>query len=295
MRGKIGYVPIGVVPSPSRRLARRPFQPTRAVYGPATGSQQSPERRHVRSVAEVVRSRGALTVISCVVDTGTFEYVGQAVASAAATTWTASVIGPQSTLAAMRLVALVLAFVGTVSPVRQQDVRFSYRSGCPVAPAELRLVRVSYHGFDGRTHVGDLVVHRRVARDVVNVFRRLYVARFPIRRMTPVSSFRGSDDASMAADNTSGFNCRRAVGSSGGWSQHAYGLAIDVNPVENPYVLNGKALPPAGRRYLDRGRVRPGMAVSGGVLVRAFESAGWKWGGRWSGSRDYQHFSVNGR
>jgi hypothetical protein len=199
----------------------------------------------------------------------------------------------------MRAVALLLTaiapFVGTVSTVRQQDVRFSYRSGCPVAPADLRLVRVSYRGFDGRGHVGSLVVHRRVARDVVKVFRRLYTAGFPIRRMTPVSSYHGSDNASMAADNTSGFNCRRAVGSpTGGWSQHAYGTAIDVNPIENPYVLGGRALPPAGRRYLDRTQHRAGMAVEGGVLVKGFASIGWKWGGRW-GSPDYQHFSLSGR
>ncbi|HSC74580.1 MAG TPA: M15 family metallopeptidase [Gaiellaceae bacterium] len=194
----------------------------------------------------------------------------------------------------MRLVALLLAFLGTVSPLRQQDLRDSYRPRCPVAPSDLRLVRVSYVGFDGAAHVGALVVNRRVARDVVSVFRRLYLARFPIRRMTPISAFHGSDDASMAADNTSGFNCRRAVGGSG-WSEHAYGLAIDVNPVENPYLLRGRALPPAGRRYLDRARVRRGMAVASGTLVRAFASVGWNWGGRWSGSPDYQHFSANGR
>src|SRR5436190_6945832 len=176
MRGRMGNVPIGVVPSPSRRLTRRPFQPTRAVYGPNTCCQQSPARRQTRSIADVVRRRGALTVISCVVAGGTVGYEGHDAASAAATTWTASVIGPQSTLSAMRLVALLLAFVGTVSPVRQQDVRFSYRAGCPVAPADLRLVRVSYRGFDGRAHVGAVVVHRRVARDVVVVFRRLYAA-----------------------------------------------------------------------------------------------------------------------
>jgi hypothetical protein len=212
----------------------------------------------------------------------------------------ASVIAPQSTLAVVHAVAVTPAaaapFVGTVSPVRQQDMRFSHRNGCPVGPADLRLVRVSFRGFNGRTHVGALVVHRRITGDVIRVFRRLYTAGFPIRRMTPVSAYRGSDDASMAADNTSGFNCRRAVGSAtGGWSQHAYGTAIDVNPVENPYVLRGRALPPAGRRYLDRSKFRPGMALRGGVLVKAFESVGWTWGGRWAGSPDYQHFSVTGR
>jgi hypothetical protein len=192
--------------------------------------------------------------------------------------------------------ATPVPFTGTVSAVRAADLRFSYRTGCPVAPAALRLVRLSYLGLDGRPHVGSLVVNRRVARDVVTVFRRLYAMRFPIRRMVPVSAYRGSDDASMAADNTSAFNCRRAVGSTAKrWSAHAYGKAIDVNPVENPYVLGGRVLPPAGRRYLDRTRIRPGMAVDGGVLVNAFEAVGWKWGGRWRGTPDYQHFSPSGR
>ena len=188
-----------------------------------------------------------------------------------------------------------LPFIAAVQPVAAADVRFSYRAGCPVRPRELRVVRLSYWGFDGRPHVGRLVVKLRVTPDVVVVFRRLYAARFPIRRMVPVSAYRGSDDASMAADNTSAFNCRRAVGSAtGGWSMHAYGEAVDVNPVENPYVLGRRVLPPAGGRYVDRTRRRRGMAVDGGVLVNAFASVGWKWGGRWSSSRDYQHFSTNG-
>jgi hypothetical protein len=199
-------------------------------------------------------------------------------------------------LIALLIVAAPLPFTATVSPVTASALHSSYRAGCPVGPAGLRLVRLSYWGFDRRRHVGSLVVSRRVTRDVVIVFRRLYAARFPIRRMRPASAYRGSDDASMAADNTSAFNCRRAVGSStGGWSAHAFGEAIDVNPVENPYLLAGRVLPPAGKRYLDRRRVRAGMAVEGGVLVRAFASVGWKWGGRWPGNPDYQHFSTSGR
>jgi hypothetical protein len=165
-----------------------------------------------------------------------------------------------------------------------------------VPPSQLRLLRLSYWGFDARAHTGSLVVNRRVSRDVVTVFRRLYAARFPIRRMVPVSQYRGSDDASMAADNTSAFNCRRIPGSpTRSWSMHAYGEAIDVNPVENPYVVGRRVLPPAGRRFLDRTRRRPGMAVEGGVLVRAFAAVGWEWGGHWTSSLDYQHFSTNGR
>jgi hypothetical protein len=186
------------------------------------------------------------------------------------------------------------SFVGTVHPVTARDLPYSYRAGCPIVPSQLRLLRVSYRGFDGKAHVGSLVVRDRVAADVVDVFRKLYAARFPIRRLRKVDAYRGSDDASMAADNTSGFNCRFVSGTRR-WSQHAYGEAIDVNPVENPYIEGLRVSPPAGRRYLDRSRARAGMAVEGGVLVRAFETAGWKWGGRWSGSRDYQHFSTTGR
>jgi hypothetical protein len=185
-------------------------------------------------------------------------------------------------------------FAASVSPVRWSDLRFTYRAGCPVGPPELRTVRLSYWGFDGRAHTGSLVVSRRLTGDVVAVFRRLYDARFPIRRMRPMSEYRGSDEASMAADNTSGFNCRFVAGTTR-WSMHAYGEAIDVNTVENPYVQGAHVSPPAGRKYLDRARVRPGMAVEGGVLVRAFDAVGWKWGGRWTGSSDYQHFSTNGR
>ena len=99
----------------------------------------------------------------------------------------------------------------------------------------------------------------------------------------------------MAADNTSAFNCRPAVSSGPRrWSVHAYGRAVDVNPVENPYLLGGRVLPPAGARFLDRDAYRRGMAVRGGGLVDAFAAAGWGWGGVWS-SPDYQHFSANGR
>ena len=142
--------------------------------------------------------------------------------------------------------------------------------------------------------MGALVVRDRVAGRVVRVFRRLYAERFPIRRMRKVDAYSGNDDASMAADNTSAFNCRFVPGTRR-WSQHAYGEAIDVNPLENPYLEGDRVRPPAGRRYLDRSDVRPGMAVPDGVLVRTFAALGWQWGGRWRASPDYQHFSTTGR
>jgi hypothetical protein len=183
-----------------------------------------------------------------------------------------------------------------VSPVTAADLGASYHRGCPVRPQELRLVQLRYWGFDGRAHEGALVVNRAVVPQVAAVFSRLYSAHFPIRRMETIDAYGGSDQRSMAADNTSAFNCRFA--SAPGpkhWSMHAYGMAIDVNPVENPYVQGSHVSPPAGARYVDRGGSRPGMAVTGGVLVRAFDGVGWGWGGRWSGALDYQHFSTNGR
>lgn len=186
-------------------------------------------------------------------------------------------------------------FSATVAPVTAAELGRSWHPGCPVGPASLRRVTVSYVGFDGRAHRGELVVNRAVTSDIAAVFRRLYDVRFPVRRIRPVSAYDGSDDRSMAADNTSAFNCRYAVATGPKrWSVHAYGEAVDVNTVENPYLEGGRVLPPAGRAYTDRANVRPGMAVARGVLVRAFASVGWLWGGRWSATPDWQHFSKTG-
>ena len=186
-------------------------------------------------------------------------------------------------------------FHASVVPVTIAALGASWRPGCPVGAAALRTVRVSYVGFDGRAHTGSLVVGRRVTSDVTSVFRQLYGARFPIHGLQPIARYGGSDDRSMAADNTSAFNCRYAVAlGPRRWSVHAYGEAVDVNPVENPYLEGGRVLPPAGRAFTDRSRARRGMAVAGGVLVRAFGSVGWLWGGRWAGSPDWQHFSKTG-
>jgi hypothetical protein len=186
-------------------------------------------------------------------------------------------------------------FQVAVAPATAAELGPSWHAGCPVGPAQLRTLHVSFVGFDGQAHAGAIVVHRAVTADVTTVFRRLYNARFPLRRLEPVARYGASDRRSMAADNTSAFNCRYA--SAPGpkrWSAHAYGKAIDVNTIENPYVQGSYVSPPAGRAYLDRSRYRKGMAVAGGVLVRAFASVGWKWGGRWAGTPDYQHFSTTG-
>ena len=174
-------------------------------------------------------------------------------------------------------------------------MRSTYGPECPVPWAGLRAVRVPYTGFDGRTHRGTLVVAAEHARDVAGVFERIYARHWPIRRITPASAFGGDDDRVMAADNTSGFNCRRVAGT-GRWSAHASGAAIDVNPVENPDLHDGTVRPTGGRPFarLDRNvgaAVTPGVLRAGDAVVSAFARIGWEWGGTWS-PPDYQHFEV---
>jgi hypothetical protein len=191
-----------------------------------------------------------------------------------------------------------LGFRGTIerigAPQADRMTGVSWRRGCPVPLRDLRLLTLSYRRFDGRVRMGRLIVHEDVAQDVVGVFRKLYDARFPIRRMVPVDTYGGSDFRSIEADNTSAFNCRYVEGTSR-WSEHAYGRAIDVNPIENPYVEGGRTSHRASVPYVDRSARRPGMAFEGGTLVRAFDAIGWGWGGRWTSVKDYQHFSASGR
>jgi poly-gamma-glutamate synthesis protein (capsule biosynthesis protein) len=196
-------------------------------------------------------------------------------------------------------VQVLPAFSATVSPLdretRQLMMGSSWRPGCPVPLRDLRLIRLTFFGFDGRAHRGELVVHRWYAEGLVRVFRRLYEERFPIRRMRLVDHYGADDLRSMKADNTSAFNCRWRAGSPGVWSQHAYGRAVDVDPVENPYVTTDHVSPPAGVAYLDRTRRLPGMIHLHDAVWWAFHAIGWEWGGSWRTVRDYQHFSANGR
>ncbi|MEU9038598.1 M15 family metallopeptidase [Streptomyces sp. NPDC048352] len=170
----------------------------------------------------------------------------------------------------------------------------SLRDGCPVGARELRLIRMNHWGFDGRLHRGELVAHRDAVEPLLYVFGRAFAARFPIRRMRVAAVYGGDDRAAMADDNTSAFNCRPVTGDPGKLSRHSWGLAVDVNPVENPYVdVHGVVHPPAGRPHLRRHPVRPGMVTEDGVVAAAFRRVGWEWGGSWS-HPDFQHFSSDG-
>ena len=212
----------------------------------------------------------------------------------------------------LRLLAIPLALVALHQPdssirplsesLKSNLAHGQWHAGCPVALSQLRLVTVPYVDFDGLTREGQVIVNRDVAGSVSTVFRKLYELKFPIRHMRLSEMYGPRRAIPEDEDVTGSFWCRDSVPSpcvggtaSGHWSNHAYGHAIDINPIENPYVSGGRTSHAASRRYLDRSRVRPGMAVEGGALVRAFDRLGWGWGGRWSSAQDYQHFSASGR
>ena len=192
--------------------------------------------------------------------------------------------------------------VAPLSPTHRAQLRKGgfWRPGCPVSLDGLRAVTVSYQGFDGRMHTGELIVNGEAAHPLRRVFRRLYEIRFPVRHIGFAKFYGPRRDRPKEGDVTASFECRQSVPSpctggtsSGRWSNHAYGLAIDINPTENPYIGCGQSRDPATKPYRDRTRQRRGMI--GPRVISAFASVGWEWGGSWAGdTKDYMHFSVNG-
>jgi hypothetical protein len=177
--------------------------------------------------------------------------------------------------------------------MRNRMTGVSWHPGCPVGLGELRLLRLSYWGFDHAVHQGELIVNTSATAPLTRAFALLFQAGFPIRQMQVVDDFGGDDERSMLADNTSAFNCRLVPGTSV-WAQHAYGLAVDINPFENPEIQGGQADPPAAAAWADRSRSSPAMIRAGDAAWRAFRAIGWIWGGDWRSLMDYMHFSANG-
>ncbi|GAT13304.1 M15 family metallopeptidase [Mycolicibacterium thermoresistibile] len=179
----------------------------------------------------------------------------------------------------------------TVHPVTAAELGPSWRPGCPVGPEQLRRVELDHLGFDGRTARGELIVHADLVDEVIAIFGALHRAGFPIEKMRTVDHYPTADDElSMRDNNTSAFNCRGIPGSDR-WSWHAYGRAIDINPLLNPYVPAGGAYEPQNAGpYLDRTRIDPGLIKDGDPAVRVFGEHGWQWGGYWRSPVDYQHF-----
>jgi D-alanyl-D-alanine carboxypeptidase len=201
--------------------------------------------------------------------------------------------------------AAVASFHTSTKPlpasVKTQLTRAHYwHKGCPVSLSDLRVLTVTYRGFDGHNHTGQAVVNKAAAPKLAIVFHKLYDLHFRIHYMSLAHTYGTNGHQSSDPDPTGSFECRDAVpspcsggNSTGNWSNHAYGLAIDINPVENPYVGCGMSRDPLAQKYRDRSHHRMGMVTP--AVVRAFRSVGWGWGGAWSGdTKDYMHFSYNG-
>jgi D-alanyl-D-alanine carboxypeptidase len=207
---------------------------------------------------------------------------------------------------ALPLMALSLSpfatFHSSIKPLTSSEQKMLKRAGvwhqgCPVPFSGLRVLRATYWGFDGHAHAGELVVNRNAAPGLAKVFRQLYRLHFRIHHMNLASVY---GKQPRDGDPTGSFECRQAVPSpctggkgTGTWSNHAYGLAVDINPVENPYVGCGMSRDPLAQKFRDRSRHRTGMVTP--RVIAAFRSIGWGWGGSWTGNtKDYMHFSHNG-
>ncbi len=179
----------------------------------------------------------------------------------------------------------------TVDPVTAAELGASWHPGCPVAPGKLRRVSVDHIGFDTQAHRGELVVHEELVPQVIAIFEELYRLHYPIEKMRTVDQYRAADDElSMEDNNTSAFSCR-AIPGSGRWTQHAYGRAIDLNPLLNPYIgAGGEFRPKNAAVYVKRDRIEPGLIHDGDASVHVFTDRGWRWGGNWKSPIDYQHF-----
>ena len=173
-----------------------------------------------------------------------------------------------------RLLSREEALAGTLAP--------------PEVSGAQTLLDLPFCGLDGEVRTGQLMVHRDLAAEVWEIFQEILRARFPLHSLLPAVVFGWSDDLSMAANNSSGFNYRRAVGKSK-LSEHSWGRAIDLNPVQNPYIRGELVLPPGAVRDASQ----PGTLLPDGEVVAAFESRGWTWGGRWTTLLDWHHFEKS--
>ena|SRR5579862_7329432 len=211
----------------------------------------------------------------------------------------------RSLLALTSLVLAVHPFHASIrllSPSVRAEVTSAkeWHAGCPVPLSQLRLLSVSEWGFDGHVHTGQIVVNEAATAPLERVFRGLFATRFPIHHMLLSDEYGPVSGRPADGDVTASFECRQAVPSpctggtgTGSWSEHAYGEAVDINPVENPYVGCGMTRDKTALSYLNRARVRRGMVTT--AVLALFRSVGWGWGGSWSGStKDYMHFSATG-
>jgi len=185
------------------------------------------------------------------------------------------------------------ACFGPVPETVVNNMAASRQAACPTDINDLAYLEISHWGTDDKKHRGAMIVHKLLAFEVLEIFSDLYTNKFPIEQMRLVDEFDGDDNLSMAANNTSAFNCRRSTGDHNRLSAHAFGTAIDINPLMNPYVNRTKTLPENGRKYKNRALKAKGLIRKNDACYQAFVKRGWIWGGSWERSKDYQHFEKN--
>lgn len=184
----------------------------------------------------------------------------------------------------------VFKYSSLSNEVIEKIVGVSWKENAPVKLEDLSYITVTYWGFDGKEHIGEMIVHEKLAHEVTDIFKELYEGKFPIEKIKLIDEYDAKDELSMADNNTSAFCSREVTGQKGVFSNHSYGIAIDINPIQNPYIKGEIVLPEEGNSYLDRSNVRKGMIIKGDVCYNAFKSRGWTWGGEWKSLKDYQHF-----
>ena len=169
----------------------------------------------------------------------------------------------------------------------------SYKAGCPLPVSELRYLKVLHYGLDGKVRLGEMLCNRAIAADLLEIFRALYDARYPIERMVLIDDYEADDNRSMEANNSSSFNYRTVSGRTT-LSRHATGMAVDINPLYNPYIYtrNGRTVvePASGLPYADRTGDFPCKIDAEDLCCRLFKAHGFRWGGDWKSVKDYQHF-----
>lgn len=185
-------------------------------------------------------------------------------------------------------------FYSDISDIPEEIVvkmrQFTWQENCPVALKDLSYLSVSYLGYDDAVHIGNMIVNKKLAEEVVEIFKEIFLNKFPIASMKIMSDYQGDDIVSMNNNNSSAFNCREITGKKGVFSNHSYGIAIDINPIENPYVKGNVILPELGKKFTNRNIKKKGMIIKGDKIYQSFIKRGWIWGGNWNSLKDYQHF-----
>ena len=175
----------------------------------------------------------------------------------------------------------------------------SYKANCTLARTELRYLQLLHYTIDGKIMTGEMICHKDIANDLIEIFRKLFEAHYPIERIQLIDDFGADDVTSMNHNNTSCFNYRAVAGSKK-LSKHSMGKAVDINPLYNPYVKRRqdgtyKVSPEKGRKYADRTKTFKYKIDRNDLAYRLFKQHGFRWGGDYRSLKDYQHFEKEDR